>query len=117
MTADPHILSYAPYVNVNALLGRRNEFKAMVIKGIVPEQERTVVAVDRFIENDALSSLVPGGNNIIIGTTIAEKFDIKKGDRLNFMVSVNSTAQKLSTPKSISFTVSATTTAKPCPQP
>ena len=85
MTADPHILSYAPYVNVNA---------------------RTVVAVDRFIENDALSSLVPGGNNIIIGTTIAEKFDIKKGDRLNFMVSVNSTAQKLSTPKSISFTVS-----------
>ena len=106
MTADPHILSYAPYVNVNALLDRRNEFKAMVIKGIVPEQERTVVAVDRFIENDALSSLVPGGNNIIIGTTIAEKFDIKKGDRLNFMVSVNSTAQKLSTPKSISFTVS-----------
>ena len=47
------------------------------------------------------------GKNAFVTKAVHDiSFDIKKGDRLNFMVSVNSTAQKLSTPKSISFTVS-----------
>ena len=106
MTEDPHILAYAPYVNVNALLDRKNEFKAMLIKGIVPEMETKVVSVGKFVADNALDTLVPGSGNIIIGSSIAEKYQIKKGDELHFMVSVNASAQKLSAPKVFTFKVS-----------
>ena len=106
MIEDPHIVAYAPYVNVNALLDRRNEFKAMLIKGIVPKMENMVVGVEKFVADNALDTLVPGMNNIIIGSTIAERYQIKKGDELHFMVSVNATAQKLSAPKIFTFKVS-----------
>ena len=52
MIEDPHIVAYAPYVNVNALLDRRNEFKAMLIKGIVPKMENMVVGVEKFVFAD-----------------------------------------------------------------
>lgn len=106
MTEDPHILAYAPYVNVNALLDRKNEFKAMLIKGIVPEMETKVVSVGKFVADNALDTLVPGSGNIIIGSSIAEKYQIKKGDELHFMVSVNASARKLSAPKVFTFKVS-----------
>lgn len=106
MVEDPNILAYAPYVNVNALLDRKNEFKAMVLKGILPKQETKVVSIERFIDEGALDTLKPQSNNIIIGSTIAEKFNIKKGDQINFMISVNTNSTNLSAPKVYSFTVS-----------
>lgn len=82
---NPRIIAAAPFIRVNALLEKKNTFKSIQIKGIDPDRETSVVAIDRYITPGALDTLREKGN-IIIGSSIAEKYGISVGDSVSFLV-------------------------------
>lgn len=102
---DNKILATAPYINVHALLDKKNIFKALVIKGIDPHKEVNVVDISKFINKNELEQLTPGSNKIIIGKSLAQQYDIKKGDKVNFWVSKKTSYKQISSPETLQFTV------------
>ncbi|MBQ8706709.1 MAG: lipoprotein-releasing ABC transporter permease subunit [Succinivibrionaceae bacterium] len=102
---QPAIRAVAPFVTVNALLERGKSFKAVRLKGIVPEDELHVVSVDRFITPGALETLSERGN-VILGASIADRYGIGIGDRVSFLVSPRDAGhEKIAAARSRSFRV------------
>ncbi len=81
---SPRILAAAPFVRVNALLERKGTFKSLQLKGIDPDQETAVVAVDRFMTPGSMEALRKGGA-VVLGSSLAERHGLKIGDRVSFI--------------------------------
>lgn len=91
LSKNEHILGVAPFIQINALLERKNSFKAFMVKGVDPIYEKNVVDVDKYIDDNKLETLTPGSNNIIIGNTIAKEYGISIGDKI--ILAVNSQSE------------------------
>ena len=87
---DENVKAAAPVVVLNAILSHEAVFKGVSIRGIEPKSASSVTAADEFIEGDGLELLSadPKGRNIILGSQIAEKLQVKVGDNIE-LISAN----------------------------
>jgi lipoprotein-releasing system permease protein len=76
----------------------------VLVRGVMPEEERAVTDIDRFLEIGSLEDLWPGSRHIMLGRAAAFALGVRVGDRLNLLVARIETHRVV--PQIASFTVS-----------
>jgi lipoprotein-releasing system permease protein len=76
----------APYVDVQAMVGRAGHLQPMLLHGLVAGVEAAVSDVDRHMLQGRLADLVPGGRGIVLGRAAAWQLGADVGDEITVMV-------------------------------
>ena len=76
------ILASAPYIPGQALLANSGEVRGVMLRGILPEQERKVIDYADKIHSGSLNDLKPDEFNIILGAGLAENIGAEVGNKV-----------------------------------
>jgi lipoprotein-releasing system permease protein len=86
LLAVPHVIGAAPVVQGKALVQSQTGEQAFVeMKGIIPEQERTVTQIERAMvagKLDALNTPADHRSRIILGKDLASQLHVSVGDQV-----------------------------------
>lgn len=77
--AHPSVVGAAPYVEQETLIKGRGTAGAQV-RGIDPELEPMVSDIGELMRQDDLNALVPGEWNVMLGSGLAARLGVRKGD-------------------------------------
>ncbi|KPF50713.1 cell division protein FtsX [beta proteobacterium AAP121] len=78
---DQRVIGAAPYVSTQALVGRGDEMRGAVIRGVEPGVEGQVTDIGRT-EAATLSRLQPGAWNVVMGAEMARLLRARIGDKV-----------------------------------
>ncbi|MDE2080891.1 MAG: lipoprotein-releasing ABC transporter permease subunit [Burkholderiales bacterium] len=78
---DPRVIGAAPFITTQALVGRGDELRGAVVRGIDPAQEGQVTELART-QAPLLARLQPGHWNIVLGAELARLIDARVGDKV-----------------------------------
>ena len=82
--ADPRVVGAAPFIATQALLGRGDELRGAIVRGIDPAEEGKVTDLARA--NPALlAQLRPGEWNIVVGRELARLLGVGIGERITIV--------------------------------
>ncbi|MDA8621709.1 lipoprotein-releasing ABC transporter permease subunit [Psychrosphaera sp.] len=103
----PNVLSVAPFIELNAMIQKQNNMEAVLLKAIHEDLESTVNVTSKFIIDGSWFSKVDSETlpPAVIGRGLANKLDLKVGDRLELLIPVISDTGRLSSPKYLNFVV------------
>jgi lipoprotein-releasing system permease protein len=104
VSEDPDVTGTAPFVEIQGMLGNGSRLKAVLVRGILPEEEGAVSQVGENLIAGRLDELVPGGNKVILGRLLAGQLGVAPGDAVTLMVPRGSAAGLI--PRLRSLTVS-----------
>ena len=76
----------APYSLIQGLLSKDGAVRGAMIRGVVPELEKTVSALPDQIVEGHIESLIGGNFNIILGSELAAMLRVRIGDDLLLMI-------------------------------
>lgn len=76
----------APFVDVQAMLGRAGTLEPVLLHGIDPVAEANVSAIEHSLLQGKLSDLKPGARGMVIGRVLAWQIGAELGDELTVMV-------------------------------
>ncbi len=82
----PGAVGAAPFVDVQAMLGRYGNLKPAVLHGLDPASESRVSSIEQHLLQGKLADLSPGSRNMIIGRVLAWQLGAEVGDTLTVMV-------------------------------
>src|SRR5690606_24162254 len=82
----PGITGVAPYVSFEAMLSERGRHQVTEVKGILPEAERAVSALEDNMLLGSLLDLRPGERRVILGRALADSLRVGVGDSINLMI-------------------------------
>jgi lipoprotein-releasing system permease protein len=91
--AEPNVVGAAPYVELQAMVGRGQEMRAANVRGIDPNLEPQVSEVGSHMLRGELRDLVPGAQHIVLGVGLAYALDARVGDELTVLVPVKDPTQ------------------------
>jgi lipoprotein-releasing system permease protein len=78
----PGVTAAAPYVEDRAMLALGPKVSGALVRGVLPEQERRVSALDTHLSAGSLDDLRAGGYGVILGRALAEELGAGVGDRV-----------------------------------
>jgi len=81
---DPRVVGAAPYVAAQALVGRGDELRGAVVRGIDPAEEGQVTEIGRT-QAATLARLQAGAWNIVVGTELARLIGAHIGDKITIV--------------------------------
>jgi lipoprotein-releasing system permease protein len=81
---DSRVVGAAPFVAAQALVGRGDELRGAVVRGIDPTEEGAVTDLART-QAPLLSGLKPGEWNIVLGIELARMLGAKVGDKVTIV--------------------------------
>ncbi len=84
--AVPGTLGAAPFVDVQAMVGRSGHLMPAVLHGVDLQAEPGVSAIEEHLLEGRLSDLTPGSRRAIIGRSLAWQLGAQVGDQLTVMV-------------------------------
>ena len=87
VTDDPRIKSAAPFVEGEAMLVAAERVSGALVRGILPQWERSVSSVEDFVQQGSLADLAPGAYNMVMGKDLAEFLDVAVGDKVIMVIS------------------------------
>ena len=102
LSAVPGVVDVAPFVSIEGMLAAGTNLKPVVVRGILPDEERGS-DLSRFVDESTLAELTPGGRRIILGRTLALNLGLKPGDPVTLLVP--KIANGHVTPRYAAFTV------------
>ena len=104
----PKVLSVAPFIELNAMIQKKNNMEAVLLKAVHQDLERTVNVTSEFIIEGTWLTKVESGTlpPAVIGVGLAKKLELTVGDRLELLIPVVSDTGRLSSPKYLNFVVS-----------
>jgi len=79
---NPEVMAAAPFVSSQTLIGRGDELRGAVVRGIVPAEEAQVTELAQRLRDTTLARLVPGEWNIVLGAELARLIDAHVGDKV-----------------------------------
>jgi lipoprotein-releasing system permease protein len=82
----PGTVGIAPFVDVQALVGRFGSLLPVLLHGIDPALEPAVASIDQHLLQGRLADLTPGSRHIVIGRVLAWQLGAEVGDELTVMV-------------------------------
>ena len=82
----PEVDAAAPYIQLQGMLTHDGSVAPVLVNGIIPEAEQRVSIIDQHMEQGALADLVDGEFGIIIGELTANRFGVRVGDKLTFVL-------------------------------
>jgi lipoprotein-releasing system permease protein len=105
---NPEVQAAAPFVAAQTLIGRGDELRGAVVRGIVPEHEATVTALGRDLQRGALARLVPGEWNVVLGGELARLLGARIGDKVTIAAPGGQTTPAGVVPRLKQFTLVGT---------
>jgi lipoprotein-releasing system permease protein len=76
----------APFIDVQAMLGRLGTLEPVLLHGIDPDAEANVSSIEKNLLQGKLSDLAPGSRGMVIGRVLAWQIGAELGDELTVMV-------------------------------
>ena len=104
---DPRVIGAAPFVAAQALVGRGEELRGAVVRGIDPAAEGQVTELARTQE-PLLSRLQPGAWNIVLGVELARMINARIGDKVTIVAPAGQTTPAGVVPRYKQFTLIGT---------
>ena len=86
LAALPGVVGVSPYVALEGMLAAGANLRPALIRGVLPEEERGVSNLDRFIEIGSLENLTPGTRRIVLGRVLALNLGVRAGDSVTLLV-------------------------------
>jgi lipoprotein-releasing system permease protein len=102
----PGVEGVAPFIDVQAMLGRSGTLEPVLLHGIDPAAEAQVSAIERNLLQGRLGDLTPGSRRIVIGRVLAWQIGAEVGDELTVMVPGRDMLAAGGRPQLQTFTVS-----------
>lgn len=93
LRSEPNVIGVAPYVQLQAMVGRGQEMRAANVRGIDPKLEPQVSEVGSHMLRGELADLIPGAQHIVLGVGLAYALDARVGDELTVLVPVKDPSQ------------------------
>lgn len=84
--AEPQVLGAAPYVQFSALIQKGKQMKAMALKGIDPQTEKTVTNLHQYVGDEAWQALSQNQAQLVLGAGIAKHLGIKVGEQVTLLL-------------------------------
>ncbi len=82
----PGVVAAAPYIEEQGMVTHGDKSAGILLRGIVPDDERKVADLTAHLQSGRLSDLVPGTYRVILGKDLAEAIGAKVGDRVVVIV-------------------------------
>jgi len=101
------VAAAAPYILGQGLLTRGDAVTGVLLRGVMPEQERGVSTVMNYVESGRWSSLVPGAWQIVLGSQLARSLGAGVGDRVTLIAPKGRITPAGLLPRMKRFTVAA----------
>ena len=105
-TANPRVVSAAPYVRGQSLLVAGERLSGAELRGVDPDMETSVSGIADVMLSGALSSLAPGAFNIVLGVELASELGVDVGDKLTVTLAEGRVTPAGVLPRTKRFTVS-----------
>jgi lipoprotein-releasing system permease protein len=83
---EPGVVGAAPFLQLQAMLGRGEELRPATLRGIEPRIEPQVSEVARRMNVGQLTELRPGQQGIVLGAGLAYALDARVGDEITVLV-------------------------------
>ncbi len=84
--AVPGIVGIAPFVDVQAMLGRAGNLQPVLLHGLDPAAEARVSTIQQHMLQGRLADLQPGSRRMVIGRVLAWQTGAEVGDEVTVMV-------------------------------
>ncbi len=85
---QPDVLGVAPYLDLQGMLGRGEDLRAAMIRGIEPQLEPQVSEIGTHMNAGRLDELQPGERHMVLGAGLAYALDARLGDEITVLVPV-----------------------------
>ncbi len=83
----PDVIAGAPYVEGEGMLVNGERLSGVLVRGIDPQQERTVAALDDIVRAGSSTGLEGGKYRMAIGAALAEELGVTVGDSAILVIS------------------------------
>lgn len=80
------VIGVAPYIDLQGMLGRGEEMRAALIRGVDPQLESQVSEISSHLQVGSFDELVAGEQRIILGAGLAYALDARVGDEITVLV-------------------------------
>jgi len=82
---NPQVAGAAPFIGAQALLGRGDTLRGVLVRGIDPAQEPQVTDLAEQLKNTVLPKLTPGRFGIVLGSDLAQSLGVQEGDKVTLI--------------------------------
>lgn len=82
---NQHVLSYAPYVDGQALVSFDNNVSGVIVRGVDPNYEHLVDNVDQSMVTGSTKTLESSSFNVVIGQGLAKQLGVSVGDKITLI--------------------------------
>jgi lipoprotein-releasing system permease protein len=79
------IVGAAPFIAAQSLIGRGEEMRGVLVRGIVPREEATVTELAARLRDTTLARLEPGAWRIVLGVELARMLGVREGDSVTIV--------------------------------
>jgi lipoprotein-releasing system permease protein len=80
------VIGVAPYLDLQGMLGRGEDMRAAMIRGVDPELESQVSEIGAHMQAGSFADLVAGEQSIVLGAGLAYALDARIGDEITVLV-------------------------------
>jgi len=101
----PGIRAVAPYIEEQGMMSHGDRAAGILLRGIVPDQERRVGDLSRHLVSGHLEELRGGQYRVILGKALADELQVTVGDKVVLMVALGDVTPVGVLPRMRSFQV------------
>lgn len=83
---NPEVIAAAPYIDGQAMIRAGRKLSGVSVRGVLPEREKSVSDMARYLKSGSLDQLRNGSFNVVIGTELAKALGVGVGDRIDLMI-------------------------------
>jgi len=83
---NPHVIGRAPYIVGQGMVTRGKAVSGVMVRGILPSEEKQVSEFGSHMVEGSLDALKPGSFGIVIGSALAWKLDLSVGSQLSLLI-------------------------------
>ncbi|MBI3715904.1 MAG: lipoprotein-releasing ABC transporter permease subunit [Betaproteobacteria bacterium] len=106
--SHPEVTGAAPFVNGQGLLSGAGNVRGVVVRGILPGEEKAVSDLGKNMRVGNIGDLRPGEYGMVLGADLARILQVQRGDKLQLMIPQGSVTPIGNVPRMRSFTVVGT---------
>lgn len=104
LSEQPNIIGAAPFIAVNGIAQFKTELKAVEVRGVSPELEKNVSAINQFTQGKLVSQL--NQDEVILGQQVVKQLGLAEGDTVTLLIpQVNQAGSDILAPKRVTLTL------------
>ncbi len=89
---EPGVTGAAPFLDLQGMVGRGQELRPALIRGIDPQLDSQVSDISKHMTAGSLDLLVPGEQRIVLGAGLAWTLEVQIGDEITALVPTKAAA-------------------------